>query len=147
MVKAATGVNRVGCKSAPQDMRLWPGIVLIGCTASNSPSGIVHSVTYEVVEIDAEKVVVQMTEEFRSGDVEKMRQDVEALQPFVAPLREVLSIPKSLSQLSHARVEGLVQTLHERFPKMSAAQRWQQFFHLFGDTFDLIGNVATLATR
>ena len=121
LVKAEKGVKRVGCKSEPQDMRLWPGIVLIGCTASNSPSGIVHSVTYEVVEIDAEKVVVQMTEEFRNGDVEKMRQDVEALQPFVAPLREVLSVPKSLSQLSHARVEGLVQTLHERFPKMSAA--------------------------
>ena len=85
LVKAEKGVKRVGCKSEPQDMRLWPGIVLIGCTASNSPSGIVHSVTYEVVEIDAEKVVVQMTEEFRNGDVEKMRQDVEALQPFVAP--------------------------------------------------------------
>ena len=93
LVKAATGVKRVGCKSAPQDMRLWPGIVLIGCTASNSPSGIVHSVTYEVVEIDAEKVVLQMTDAFRSGDVEKMRQDVEALQPFVAPLREVLVTP------------------------------------------------------
>ena len=65
-----------------------------------------HSVAYEVVEIDAEKVVVQMTEEFRNGDVEKMRQDVEALQPFVAPLREVFSIPKSLSQLSHTRVDG-----------------------------------------
>ena len=53
-------------------MILWPSIVLIGCTASNSPSGIVHSVTYEVVEIDAEKVVLQMTEEFRSGDVGKI---------------------------------------------------------------------------
>ena len=43
-----------------------------------------HSVTYEVVELDAEKAVLQMTEEFRSGDVEKMRQGVDALQPFVA---------------------------------------------------------------
>ena len=145
LVKAETGVKRVGCKSEPQDMRLWPGIVLIGCTASNSPSGIVHSVTYEVVEVDAEKVVIQMTEEFRSGDVEKMRQDVEALQPFVAPLRELLfQGPKSLSQLSHARIEGLVPELHERFPRMSATQRWQQFFRLFDDTFELIGNVATL---
>ena len=74
-----------------------------------------------------------------------MRQDVVALQPFVAPLREVFSTPKSLLQLSHARVEGLVQTLHERFPRMSATQRWQQFFRLFDDTFELIGNVVTLA--
>ena len=125
LVKASPRNSRVGCKSEPQDMRLWPGTVLIGCAASNFPSGIVHSVTYEVVAIDAEKVVVQMTEEFRNGDVEKMRQDVEALQPFVAPLREVLSIPKSLSQLSHTRVEGLVPKLHERCPKMSAARRWQ----------------------
>ena len=74
-----------------------------------------------------------------------MRQDAEALQPFVVPLREVLPVPKSLSQLSHARVEGLVQTLHERFPKMSATQRWQQSFCLFDDTFELICNVVTLA--
>ena len=47
--------------------------------------------------------------------------------------------------MSHTRVEGLVPKLHERFPKMSAARRWQQFFYLFGDTFELMGNVATLA--
>ena len=84
LVKAEKGVKRVGCKSEPQDMRLWPGIVLIGCTASSSSSGIVHSATYEVVELDAEKVVAQTTEECRSRGVEEMRQDVEALQPFVA---------------------------------------------------------------
>ena len=134
----------------PQDMLLYPGIVLVGC--SRSGGKILNGVTYEVTSVDADKVELQMTAEFSQGPVLLApQQDAAAVQllfaPFVAAVRGLLveNGPRSFRQLDAAAVRGLTAALRRRLPTANVGERWRAFARLFPQDFRVQGQ--TLALR
>ena len=116
-----------------------------GCVR-NSKGDIVNGVDYVVKEILPDKIVVDVDPQYNLTDESDVKKYKEKLLPFVQAVVDVLeSGPKTVEELIQARIKGIVKELTACFHKDKPYIRWMNFALLFPETFDVSGNVVSLA--
>ena len=136
-----------GTTAPTQDMMLYQGLELIGCSGVNGR--IVNGVIYIVKEATPERVVVEMAEEFRTSMMELTNAATrdklkDILIEYIPVLLSVLE-KSPLSPATLARKAVQCQSALKRlFPTFTAHARWHALTQLFPDKLAPYGSKIAL---